>query len=542
MIIARLLRAPAILPKNPCRPVGRGAASKAPAKEQQHAPTTEAEYSQYRVSQLSSLNTPFYPRYTPTSSGALTPAEFHQRFTPKCTENNVWNKAEESVISGRIVGWRAASKKLVFIDVARDGGRVQVLLKKDEWAGSQEFGTIRGALGMGDIIEVTGFPGRTPAGELSLTVRTLTLLAPCLRRIPKEITDIDSRYRHRHLDLLANPRSLDILRTRSQVIHLLRQFFQSRGFVEVETPVLGPKAGGASARPFKTWSNSLEREMVLRIAPELYLKRLVIGGFDKVYEIGKQFRNEAIDMTHNPEFTTLEFYQTLTDLDSTMELTEVVLRELVTGIVGKPFLQIEKHSASRPEPELIELDFSKPFQRIHVAQELEARVGPLGLDTTDPVSHLKAICQKHGVTVHEPHTVPRLLDTLISHYLEPLCIQPTFLTHHPLCMSPLAKQAETAGNIPLADRFELFINGFEFVNAYAELNDPHEQRRRFEQQMKDRQIGDDEAQIPDEEFCDALELGMPPTCGWGLGVDRLVMLLTGASRIREVIAFPTLRD
>ncbi|KAJ3190373.1 hypothetical protein HDU85_000669 [Gaertneriomyces sp. JEL0708] len=501
--------------------MGRGATSKASGKEHQHAPTTEAEYSQYRVSQLSSLNTSLYPRYTPTTAGALTPAEFHQRFTSRCPENNVWNKAEESVISGRIVGWRAASKKLVFIDVARDGERVQVLLKKDEWAGSQEFGTIRGALGMGDIIgtgDWISWPYASWGAKLDRANAHSSFTVP-----PPHSKGDNG---HRLSISASSPGSAG------------KSSFP-RHFAYALT---GPKAGGASARPFKTWSNSLDKEMVLRIAPELYLKRLVIGGFDKVYEIGKQFRNEAIDMTHNPEFTTLEFYQTLTDLASTMELTEVLLRELVISIVGKPFLQIEKHSASRPEPELVELDFSKPFQRIHVAQELEARVGPLGLDTTDPVSHLKLICQKHGVTVHEPHTVPRLLDALISHYLEPLCIQPTFLTHHPLCMSPLAKQAETTGNTPLADRFELFINGFEFVNAYAELNDPYEQRRRFEQQMKDRQIGDDEAQIPDEEFCDALEFGMPPTCGWGLGVDRLVMLLTGASRIREVIAFPTLRD
>ncbi|KAI8330554.1 putative Lysyl-tRNA synthetase, partial [Blakeslea trispora] len=449
-------------------------------------------------------------------------------------------KAESDLVTltGRIVSKRESSAKLVFYDIVQNGQSCQVVASRGRYKGSaEEFTDKNRQLCRGDIVSFTGVPGKTNHGQLSVFVTDeLRVLSPCIQDIPRSgLKDPEKRFRARYLDLLVNPESSKILRTRSQIIRFIRQFLDQRGFLEVETPMLSSKAGGANARPFETHAHALDMSMQLRIAPELYLKQLVIGGLDRVYEIGKQFRNEGIDADHNPEFTTCEFYQAYGNLESLMQDTETLLSELVATICGNTPI----HARSS---ELI--DFQRPFNRIDVTSRLSAELGASldFLETEDTaVDRLKSLCKKCGIKLSAPFTVSRILDKLISELIEPECIQPTFLYNHPLALSPLAKEFVDKNGYTVAARFELFVGGKEIVNAYEELNDPKEQRRRFTLQLKDRDEGDIEAPIPDDDFCDALEYALPPTAGWGMGIDRVVQLLTGASHIREVLAFPTMR-
>ncbi|KAI8078919.1 uncharacterized protein BX664DRAFT_269897 [Halteromyces radiatus] len=441
-------------------------------------------------------------------------------------------------LTGRIVSKRESSAKLIFYDIMHNGDVIQVVASKSRFEQPELFTDINQDASRGDIFAFTGVVGKTKHGQLSIFANQLQMLVPCLHDIPRSgLKDPEKRFRQRYLDMLVNPEPTQILRIRSQVIRFIRQFLDERGFLEVETPILSSKVGGANAQPFKTQANALDMEMQLRIAPELYLKQLVIGGIDRVYEIGKQFRNEGIDADHNPEFTTCEFYQAYGNLDSLMNDTEKMLLEMVQYIHGSK--SINKNGQ--------ELNFERPFTRINVVDYLDNYFGlensGNSVATMDSMS-LQKICQQHDITVKAPLTEARLLDKIISHVIEPKCVQPTFLYNHPLALSPLAKDMEytTAGKkVTVAARFELFVAKKEIVNAYEELNDPEEQQRRFEQQIKDRQLGDNEAPIPDASFVEALKYGLPPTAGWGMGVDRVVQLLTDTHHIREVIAFPVVR-
>ena len=368
---------------------------------------------------------------------------------------------------------------------------------------------------------------RTKSGELSVEVASLTLLAPCLRQLPATgFEHSQKRFRKRYLDFMVNKNARDVIVTRAKVIKYVRNFLESRDFMEVETPILGANIGGATARPFVTWHNDMEQELVMRVAPELYLKQMVVGGFDRVFEIGKLFRNEGVDHSHNPEFTSCEFYQAYADYDDLMVTTEQLLQGMVEQLELQP-----SHGDKN-------LDFSSPFSRIEFLPSLESATGlsfpsPSELDSQDSLKFLLSVCDKQGVEVGSVITVPRLLDKLMGRLVEPELVQPSFLLHHPLVMSPLAKEhREVQG---LAERFELFIGGKEVANAYTELNDPEVQRSVL---LSQAGLEDPEAMVPDEDFCASLEYGLPPTAGWGCGLDRLVMVLCNLDNIRETIAFP----
>ena len=360
-----------------------------------------------------------------------------------------------------------------------------------------------------------------------MLVSRIKLLSPCLRTLPSANYDVShKRYKKRYLDFMINQKARDIIITRARTIKYIRQFLEERSFLEVETPILGVKAGGANAKPFYTWHNDMDQELTMRIAPELYLKQLVIGGFDRVFEIGKLFRNEGVDQTHNPEFTSCELYQSYADYTDLLALSE----ELLSGLVSH--LHLSPHHQSRP------LDFSPPFNKIEFIPSLESACNqifppPDELSSEDSVKFLRSLCQKNDLEIAGPITAPRLLDKLAGRLVEPELVQPTFLLHQPLLMSPLAKQHRTRPG--LAERFELFIGGKEVANAYTELNDPDLQRAALQAQLGQC---DPEAMLPDEDYCLSLEYGLPPTAGWGAGIDRLVMILTQTRSIKDVITFP----
>ena len=346
--------------------------------------------------------------------------------------------------------------------------------------------------------------------------------------------------------MLLHPSSLSILRTRALVLTTIRAFFTSRKYLEVETPILWPSHGGANARPFVTQSHALSSPLYLRVAPELFLKQLLIGGVERCFEVGRVFRNEGIDSSHNPEFTTVEAYEAYSDYQAMMTLTEQLMRELVRAVKAARGEDTADLSIALPreegEAEAVRIDFAPPFQRIDILPSLSRILNTELPDPNEPASvglYLELFAA-HSIPLPSlPHTLPRLLDRLIGHVLEPLCTQPTFLLHHPVSLSPLAHSPSASA--VHCERWELFIGGREYVNAYSELNDPQEQRRRMRLAERERQQGDDEAQAVDEDYVRALELGLPPTGGWGLGVDRLLMLLSGCRHIREAIWFPIMK-
>ncbi|KAJ2445479.1 hypothetical protein GGF42_005987 [Coemansia sp. RSA 2424] len=485
-----------------------------------------------------------YPRFTPPPADfpLASPAQIHAQWADKL-EAGVKRPDLQVSIQGRIRSRREASKKLFFYDIEQDGHTVQVVASQQRIAASDdgnEFLSHNRALLSGDIVRACGHLGKTNTGETSVFVtQRLELLAPCLHTIPSRsgLVDTQKRFRNRYLDLLVN--GSHALRVRARVLRYIREFLEARQFVEVETPILSPNVGGASARPFVTQSAAAfgDTPLFLRVAPELYLKQLVIGGVDRVYELGRQFRNEGIDADHNPEFTTCEFYMAYADIGDLIAVTEEMLRGMAQEIAGSAVI-----SAVVSDGQAVDIDFDRPFARIDVTEALQASVPELqALDVNDPraVPQLADILAARHIACPLPHTMPRLLDRLIGHYIEPLCTQPTFLLNHPAIMSPLAKSNDAA-NVTSA-RFELFVNGKELVNAYEELNDPREQRQRFALQAADREAGDVEVPPFDSEFCDALEFALPPTAGWGMGVDRVIALLAGVRHLRETIAFPIMR-
>jgi lysyl-tRNA synthetase class 2 len=393
----------------------------------------------------------------------------------------------------------------------------------------------------GDIVGVRGFAGKSLKGELSIYALELKLLTPCLRFLPKlafGLTDPEIRARKRYFDLIANHDVREVFITKSKIFGQIRKYLDDRGFIEVHTPILSLNAGGASAKPFVTHHNDLDQSMFLRIAPELYLKQLVVGGLNRVYELGPQFRNESIDPSHNPEFSSLEFYMAYADYNDLFTMCEELFATIVSAIHGT--LKVKYKPLNRDE---ITIDFTPPYRRLDMIPELERRTGtafPKDLSSDSTREFLDDLCTTLHVECGAPRTTARLIDKLVSHFIEPDCQNPTFIMNQPLVMSPLAKQHRDFPQ--LTERFELFIAGMELANAYTELNDPQIQRLRFEEQAKAKNLGDDEAQTIDEPFLDSLEYGLPPTGGFGLGIERLDMLMTNRNTIRDVITFPPVTD
>lgn len=452
------------------------------------------------------------------------------------------DESSEVSMAGRIMTVRTGGSKLVFYDFRCNGHKIQIWLNAKHYEG--DFEEISNVVARGDIVGVTGFPARTKRNELSIVPRKMVLLSPCLKNMPtthNELSSKEIRFRQRHLDMIINHDHVrQIFEARTAMIKHIRSYFDNRGFLEVETPMLNTIVGGAAARPFATHMNSLNLDVYMRISPELYLKKLIVGGFEKVYEIGRQMRNEGIDMTHNPEFTSIETYEAYADVNDLIKMTEELLHSLALKIKGTAKFTIKPFSGDKTGD--VEVDFTPPFRRVSMVSELEKILEvefPRPLDSDECNQFLVKICQDRKIECSPPTTTARLLDTLVGEYIEPTCISPTFICDHPQLMSPLAKWHRD--DAELTERFELFINGKEICNAYTELNDPHFQRKCFDDQLKDREAGDDEAQLVDHSFIDALDHGLPPTGGWGMGIDRLCMMLTGQTSIKEVLLFPMMR-
>jgi lysyl-tRNA synthetase, class II len=435
---------------------------------------------------------------------------------------------ETFCLAGRIVAIRDFGKAS-FVQIQDRKGRIQVYFQKS-MIGDQGFQLFK-TLDIGDFVGLEGNVFRTKTGELTLQVKSFQLLVKSLRPLPEKwhgLTDVEIRYRHRYLDLVANPKVKEVFLTRSQGIQKIRDFFTRRDFMEVETPMLHPIPGGATAKPFKTHHNALDMELYLRVAPELFLKRLVIGGLERIFEINRCFRNEGISTQHNPEFTMLEFYQSYATYEDMMNLTEELLCPMVREI----------HGGFRLTYQGKEIDFTPPWRRIRFKESLleYGKIDPAVL--TEP-SRAIEVAKELGLELKKGTSHGRVLADLFDEVVEPHLIQPTFVTHYPTEISPLSRRSDDHSGV--VDRFELFIAGREIANGFSELNDPIDQRERFLQQLRER---DDEADLflrLDEDFLHALEFGMPPTAGEGIGIDRWIMILTDAPSIRDVIFFPLLR-
>jgi lysyl-tRNA synthetase class 2 len=431
-------------------------------------------------------------------------------------------------VAGRLTGWRRHGRA-TFADLQDVSGRIQLMFRVDR-LGENRYGDL-GELDAGDLLGATGKVFRTRAGEITLEVSEFVLLAKALRPLPEKwhgLKDIEIRYRQRYLDLIANEESRRVFVIRSKVVRSLRRFFDERGFLEVETPMMQPVPGGALARPFITHHNALDIDLYLRVAPELYLKRLVVGGMEKVYEINRVFRNEGISTRHNPEYTLLEAYEAYADYQRMMELVEDMVAQAAEEAVGGRTVEWQGHK----------IDLSPPWRRVPLMELLEQKAGVREEQLETPES-VRRLCAELDLPAGPELPVSTMLNNMFEGLVQPRLIEPTFVTDYPTSVSPLAKARKEAPR--LAERFEPFVGGLELGNAFSELNDPDEQRRRFEDQVRLRASGDMEAHPMDEDYVTALEYGMPPTGGVGLGVDRLVMLLTDVPSVRDVILFPQLR-
>lgn len=480
-----------------------------------------------RIGKLDALRERGYP--FPNDAKVTALASGVKDATEKFPDSDT-TKLPVMTIGGRMMAIRLMGKA-AFCQVQDRSGIVQIYVKRDE-IGEEAFAAFKD-YDLGDIIEATGYPFKTKTGEPSLHVSQVRLLVKCLHPLPEKwhgLTDVEVRYRQRYVDLMTNDEVRDIFRKRAQVISLIRRFFDNRGYLEVETPMMHQVVGGATAKPFLTHHNALDLDLNMRIALELHLKRLVVGGLDRVYEIGRVFRNEGLSTQHNPEFTMIEFYEAYATYETLMDLTEELLAMLCQEVRGKLTVQVEGK----------EVSFARPWRRLTMIDALHDLGGvPRTLDLLTDVGVRKAATHLQ-IALTEEHTdygvaLYHLFDQAVEDHVD----QPTFITRFPLAVSPLARPS--LDDERFTDRFELFIAGMEVANAFSELNDPQDQHRRFLEQLKAKQQGDEEAMDMDEDFVRALEYGMPPTAGEGIGIDRLVMILTEQPSIRDVILFPQMR-
>ena len=433
-------------------------------------------------------------------------------------------------VAGRMM-FKRKMGKASFCNCLDRSGKIQIYVARDS-VGEAAYDDFKKYMDVGDIVGVEGEVFRTQAGEISVHAKTLTLLSKALKPLPEKfhgLTDTDTRYRQRYVDLIMNEEVRETFEKRSRIIKEIRNFLDGRDFIEVETPMLVTNAGGAAARPFETHFNALNEDMKLRISLELYLKRLIVGGMERVYEIGRVFRNEGVDTRHNPEFTLMELYQAYTDYYGMMELTESMFRYLAEKVCGSTKFTYNG----------IEIDFGKPFERMTM-NECIKKYADVDFDQVADDEAAKALAREHKIEFEDFHKKGDIVNLFFEAYCEEKLIQPTFIMDHPIEISPLTKKKPDDPS--KVERFELFINTWEMCNAYSELNDPSDQRERFAAQDALAAAGDEEANHTDEDFLNALEIGMPPTGGIGYGVDRLVMLLTDSPAIRDVLIFPTLKS
>lgn len=432
-------------------------------------------------------------------------------------------------IAGRMMSKRVMGKAS-FCNVQDLKGNIQSYVARDS-VGEENYKEFK-KLDVGDVIGITGEVFRTKTGEMSVHASHVTLLSKSLQILPEKfhgLTNTDTRYRQRYVDLIMNPEVKDTFIKRSRIISAIRKYLDGQGFMEVETPMLVANAGGAAARPFETHFNALNEDLKLRISLELYLKRLIVGGLEKVYEIGRVFRNEGLDTRHNPEFTLMELYQAYTDYNGMMDLTENLYRHVAQEVLGSTTIVYNG----------IEMDLGKPFERITMVDAVKKYAG-IDWNEVKDLDQARALAKEHNIEFEERHKKGDILNLFFEEYVEEHLLQPTFVMDHPIEISPLTKKKPE--NPDYVERFEFFMNGWEMANAYSELNDPIDQRERFAQQDANAAAGDEEAEHTDEDFLNALEIGMPPTGGIGFGIDRMCMLLTNSAAIRDVLLFPTMKS
>lgn len=437
-------------------------------------------------------------------------------------------KETEVKMAGRIMAIRGHGKTC-FMDMQDKTGRIQVYVRKDV-LGEENYALIK-LMDIGDTVGITGTAFRTHMGELSIKANSVEMLSKSLRPLPEKwhgLKDVETRYRQRYVDLIVNPEVRDTFVKRSQIIRSVREVLDSHDFLEVETPILNTIAGGAAARPFISYHNALDMQVYMRIAPELYLKRLIVGGMDRVYEMGRVFRNEGIDNRHNPEFTSVEIYQAFADYRDMMDLTEEVVVKTAEKVLGTTTINYEGTT----------IELASPWKRMSMIEAVKEYSGKDFTNVTD-LEEARAIAKELNVAVEPSFGIGKIINACFEEYVEDKLIQPTFITGHPKEISPLAKS--NPKNPEITDRFEAYIYGRELCNGFTELNDPIDQKERFLKQVEERANGDEEANMMDEDFVNALEYGLPPTGGLGIGIDRLVMFLTNSSTIRDVLFFPTMK-
>lgn len=448
--------------------------------------------------------------------------------TTDITDNYDEFEGKEVTVAGRVMSKRGHGK-ISFMDIQDMKGRIQILSKIDELG--EEAYKIVSYLDMGDIIGVEGEVFKTQSGEISVKAKKLTLLSKSLQILPEKwhgLKDPDLRYRQRYVDLIVNPEVKETFLLRNKIIRKIREYLDNLGYLEVETPILGNIAGGANARPFLTHHNALNIDMSLRIANELYLKRLIVGGFDKVYEMGKMFRNEGMDTRHNPEFTNIELYEAYADYNDMMEITENLVAYVAKEVLGTTKVEYQGKT----------IDFTPPWRRIKMQDAVKEHTG-VDFDKINTDEEALEVAEEHKLEIKPGMTRGHVISEMFEEFCEQYMDQPTFIIGHPVEISPLAKRNPDDPRI--TNRFEAFANCWEIANAFSELNDPIDQRERFEEQLRQKEYGDDEAHPMDEDFLNAIEVGLPPTGGLGIGVDRLIILLTNQASIRDVIFFPTMK-
>lgn len=431
-------------------------------------------------------------------------------------------------VAGRLMS-RRGHGKVTFFDLQDSNGRIQLFAKKDV-LGDEGYEDLD-FLDIGDIVGAEGTVFKTQTGEVSIRTEKITLLSKSLQILPEKfhgLKDQELRYRQRYVDLIVNPEVKDTFILRSKIIKAVKEFLDNRGFLEVETPILSTIAGGANARPFVTHHNALDIDMYLRIANELYLKRLIVGGFEKVYEMGKMFRNEGMDQRHNPEFTSIEFYQAYADFEEMIKLTEELFSYVAMKTLGTTVINYQG----------TEIDLTPPWDRMDMAEAVKKYTG-VDFSVIDTDEEARKVAREKGLEIEDNMTRGMIISEMFEEFVEQHLVQPTFITGHPVDISPLAKRNPKDPRI--TNRFEAFINTWEIANAFSELNDPIDQRERFEEQVRQKESGDDEAHPMDTDFINAIEVGLPPTGGEGIGIDRMIMLLTNQASIRDVILFPTMK-